>query len=79
MLPIFDQTHWLGLQPFACRYCYYLQGETPVQKMDDATLESFIRRYIAACARRRPRLISSGRRRTVALAGLRFYQKALAP
>lgn len=32
----------------ACRYCYYPQDETPVNKMDDARLEQFIRRYIAA-------------------------------
>ncbi|BFO08096.1 hypothetical protein GGER_06060 [Serratia rubidaea] len=32
----------------ACRYCYYPQrGERP-RPMDDALLEAFIRRYIAA-------------------------------
>ncbi len=45
----------------ACRYCYYPQGETPVRKMDDATLESFIRRYIAAQPAGAGRLISSGK------------------
>lgn len=32
----------------ACRYCYYPQGETPVEKMNESTLEVFICRYIAA-------------------------------
>ncbi|MDI8954282.1 hypothetical protein MJO10_29605, partial [Salmonella enterica subsp. enterica serovar Anatum] len=29
----------------ACRYCYYPQGETPVEKMNESTLEVFICRY----------------------------------
>lgn len=32
----------------ACRYCYYPQRDTPPGKMDDETLEAFIRQYIAA-------------------------------
>ncbi|QFG76852.1 hypothetical protein DMB90_16185 [Raoultella planticola] len=62
----------------ACRYCYYPQGETPVRKMDDATLESFIRRYIAAqpAGAREINFVWQGGEPL--LAGLRFYQKALA-
>ncbi|MCL7653114.1 hypothetical protein M8371_28195, partial [Klebsiella pneumoniae] len=36
----------------ACRYCYYPQDETPVNKMDDARLEAFIRPHISAHAPR---------------------------
>jgi uncharacterized protein len=62
----------------ACRYCYYPQGDTPVRKMDDATLESFIRRYIAAqpAGAREINFVWQGGEPL--LAGLRFYQKALA-
>lgn len=45
----------------ACRYCYYPQDETPVNKMDDARLEQFIRRYIAAQPPARGKSTLSGR------------------
>ncbi len=58
----------------ACRYCYYPQDETPVNKMDDARLEQFIRRYIAAQpAGARNQLCLAGGEPL--LAGLSFYKK----
>lgn len=45
----------------ACRYCYYPQDETPVNKMDDARLEQFIRRYIAPSPPARGKSTLSGR------------------
>ena len=57
----------------ACRYCYYLQDETPVNKMDDARLEQFIRRYIAAQPAGRGKSTLSGGEPL--LAGLSFYKK----
>lgn len=60
----------------ACRYCYYPQDETPVNKMDDARLEQFIRRYIAAQpAGAEINFVWQGE---PLLAGLSFYKKALA-
>lgn len=62
----------------ACRYCYYPQDETPVNKMDDARLEQFIRRYIAAqpAGAREINFVWQGGEPL--LAGLSFYKKALA-
>lgn len=62
----------------ACRYCYYPQDETPVNKMDDARLEQFIRRYIAAqpAGAREINFVWQGSEPL--LAGLSFYKKALA-
>lgn len=62
----------------ACRYCYYPQDETPVRKMDEARLEQFIRRYIAAqpASAREINFVWQGGEPL--LAGLRFYKKALA-
>lgn len=45
----------------ACRYCYYPQGETPVEKMNESTLEVFICRYIAGNLPVRVKLILSGK------------------
>ncbi|MCS5794181.1 radical SAM protein [Klebsiella pneumoniae subsp. pneumoniae] len=50
----------------ACRYCYYPQDETPVNKMDDARLEQFIRRYIAAQPAGARKSTLSGRGRAAA-------------
>ncbi len=62
----------------ACRYCYYPQDETPVNKMEDARLEQFIRRYIAAqpAGAREINFVWQGGEPL--LAGLSFYKKALA-
>ncbi|VTM41702.1 arylsulfatase regulator [Klebsiella quasipneumoniae] len=62
----------------ACRYCYYPQDETPVNKMDEARLEQFIRRYIAAqpVGAREINFVWQGGEPL--LAGLSFYKKALA-
>ncbi|CCI78257.1 unnamed protein product [Klebsiella pneumoniae subsp. rhinoscleromatis SB3432] len=62
----------------ACRYCYYPQDEKPVNKMDDARLEQFIRRYIAAqpAGAREINFVWQGGEPL--LAGLSFYKKALA-
>lgn len=62
----------------ACRYCYYPQDETPVNKMDEARLEQFIRRYIAAqpAGAREINFVWQGGEPL--LAGLSFYKKALA-
>ncbi|WP_410315250.1 radical SAM protein, partial [Klebsiella pneumoniae] len=62
----------------ACRYCYYPQDETSVNKMDDARLEQFIRRYIAAqpAGAREINFVWQGGEPL--LAGLSFYKKALA-
>ncbi|EMK0363250.1 TPA: anaerobic sulfatase maturase [Klebsiella aerogenes] len=62
----------------ACRYCYYPQDETPVRKMDEARLEQFIRRYIAAqpASAREINFVWQGGEPL--LAGLSFYKKALA-
>ncbi|QGN39652.1 anaerobic sulfatase maturase [Klebsiella oxytoca] len=62
----------------ACRYCYYPQDETPVKKMDEARLEQFIRRYIAAqpAGAREINFVWQGGEPL--LAGLSFYKKALA-
>ncbi len=59
----------------ACRYCYYPQDETPVNKMDDARLEQFIRRYIAAqpAGAREINFVWQGGEPL--LAGLSFYKK----
>lgn len=58
----------------ACRYCYYPQDETPVNKMDDARLEQFIRRHIAAQPAGARKSTLSGRGEPL-LAGLSFYKK----
>jgi hypothetical protein len=60
----------------ACRYCYYPQDETPVNKMDDARLEQFIRRYIAAqpAGAREINFVWQGGEPL--LAGLSFYKSA---
>ena len=62
----------------ACRYCYYPQDETPVNKLDEARLEQFIRRYIAAqpVGAREINFVWQGGEPL--LAGLSFYKKALA-
>lgn len=62
----------------ACRYCYYPQDAAPVNKMDDARLEQFIRRYIAAqpSGAREINFVWQGGEPL--LAGLSFYKKALA-
>jgi uncharacterized protein len=62
----------------ACRYCYYPQDETPVKKMDEARLEQFIRRYIAAqpASAREINFVWQGGEPL--LAGLSFYKKAIA-
>lgn len=59
----------------ACRYCYYPQDETPVNKMDEARLEQFIRRYIAAqpAGAREINFVWQGGEPL--LAGLSFYKK----
>ncbi len=61
----------------ACRYCYYPQDETPVNKMDDARLEQFIRRYIAAQPAGARKSTLSGRGRAAA-GRPELLQKALA-
>lgn len=45
----------------ACRYCYYPQGETPVEKMNESTLEVL---FVAILRRNLPvrvKLILSGK------------------
>jgi uncharacterized protein len=61
----------------ACRYCYYPQGETPVNKWT-MRAGAFIRRYIAAqpAGAREINFVWQGGEPL--LAGLSFYQKALA-
>lgn len=45
----------------ACRYCYYPQDETPVNKMDDARLEQFIRAILPPSPPARGKSTLSGR------------------
>lgn len=62
----------------ACRYCYYPQGETPVEKMNESTLEVFICRYIAAqpASAREINFVWQGGEPL--LAGIGFYKKVIA-
>ncbi|ENI1900487.1 anaerobic sulfatase maturase [Salmonella enterica] len=62
----------------ACRYCYYPQGETPVEKMNELTLEIFICRYIAAqpASAREINFVWQGG--GPLLAGIGFYKKIIA-
>ncbi|EAA2291851.1 anaerobic sulfatase maturase, partial [Salmonella enterica subsp. enterica] len=62
----------------ACRYCYYPQGETPVEKMNESTLEIFICRYIAAqpASAREINFVWQGGEPL--LAGIGFYKKVIA-
>lgn len=62
----------------ACRYCYYPQGETPVEKMNESTLEVFICRYIAAqpASAREINIVWQGGEPL--LAGIGFYKKVIA-
>jgi uncharacterized protein len=62
----------------ACRYCYYPQGETPVRKMDEEMLASFIRRYIASQPAGAKEINFVWQGGEPLLAGLSFYKKALA-
>ncbi|MCR0997151.1 anaerobic sulfatase maturase [Serratia rubidaea] len=62
----------------ACRYCYYPQrGERP-RPMDDALLEAFIRRYIAAQPRYSREINFVWQGGEPLLAGIGFYKRALA-
>ena len=45
----------------ACRYCYYPQDETSVNKMDDARLEQFIRPILPPSPPARGKSTLSGR------------------
>jgi uncharacterized protein len=66
----------------ACDYCFYLEKEQGTLKprkaerhMDDATLESYVRQYIAANPGQEIEFTWQGGEPT--LAGLAFYEKAL--
>ncbi len=64
----------------ACRYCYYLGtdeliGNAPAVRMDDATLDAFIKRYIDECPGRVVSFTWHGGEPT--LAGLDFFRRAV--
>ena len=68
---------WCNMQ---CSYCYYLKAENEQDfsrvRMDDVTLEQLIRQYCESCAS--PVLSITWHGGEPTLAGLDFYQKAVA-
>lgn len=64
----------------ACRYCYYLGtdeliGNAPAVRMDDATLDAFIKRYVEECPGQVVSFTWHGGEPT--LAGLDFFRRAV--
>ncbi|KYI90951.1 anaerobic sulfatase maturase, partial [Salmonella enterica subsp. enterica serovar Typhimurium] len=62
----------------ACRYCFYPEGDTPVELLIESSLEIFICRYIAAlpASARESNFVWLGGEPL--LAGIGFFKKVIA-